>query len=247
VAGFALAGAVAYADGPWKVHDRNRPLPREVTPGERPGDPPSDAIILFDGKDLSKWETASPGGGPAQWKVEDGAMTVVPGTGSIQTKESFGDCQLHVEWKAVEGTESNSGVFLQGLYELQIYDSYKNKHRIYADGVAASMYGQHPPLVNACRETGTWQAFDIIYHGPRFDGDGKVLRPGTMTVLHNGVLVLDHAVIKGYTVHGAEAKYKAHPPKLPILLQNHGNPVGFRNIWVRPLPEPESDGGSSPR
>ncbi len=241
--GFAVAADATGAKS-WKVHDMKRPFPRIVAPGDRPSDPPSDAIVLFDGKDLSKWETVSKKGGPPRWKLDGGVLTVVPLTGSIRTKQSFGDCQLHVEWMAFEGSNSNSGVFLQGLYEVQIYNSYKNKHRIYADGVAAAKYGQHPPLVNACRAPGKWQTFDIVYHGPRFDKDGKLLRPATMTVLHNGVLVQDHMTVLGFTVHGKKATYRPHPPELPLLLQNHSNPVSFRNIWIRPLPE-QAEGAAS--
>ncbi len=219
----------------WPVHDKKRPQPKIVKPGERPSDPPSDAIVLFDGKDLSKWQIASAKGGEPKWKVEDGAMVIVPRTGSLQTKQKFGDCQLHIEWKAIPGTHANSGIFFMMMYELQIFDSYQNKQWIYADGIAASTYGQEPPLVNACRKPGEWQTFDVIFERPRFDASGKLTKAGIMTVLHNGVLVQNHSRLHGFTVHAKPAVYKPHAEKLPLMLQDHGNPVAFRNIWIRPL------------
>ncbi len=232
VLGAALCWA---AQQRWKPNDKARPLPPVVEPGDRPSDPPSDAIVLFGGKDLSQWEDAS-GKGPAKWKVEDGVMKIVPRSGSIRTKQAFGDCQLHLEWKPLGGDHGNSGVFFMGQYELQIYDSYKNKQRIYADGVAGGKYGQYPPQVNACKPSGQWQVFDATFHAPEFDDDGKVVKPATMTAFLNGVLVLDHVKLKGFTVHNREATYRKHPPKLPLMLQDHGDRVWFRNIWIRPLP-----------
>lgn len=233
-AGMLADGSLA-AEGTWAVHDIRRPLPKEVTPGARPGDPPSDAVVLFDGKDLSKWEIASAEGGEPKWTVADGAMTIKRYSGSIRTKQPFGSCQLHIEWNVDGKTPGNSGVFFMGLYELQVYDSYKSKYRIYADGMAGAMYGQYPPLVNACRPPGEWQSFDVIFRAPRFADDGKVLEPARITVLQNGVLVINNVAIKGFTVHGSQATYKTHPPKAPLMLQDHGDPVSFRNIWIRPL------------
>jgi hypothetical protein len=209
--------------------------PSIIDPGPV-GGPPSDAIVLFDGKDLSKWKTDK--GGEAKWVVEDGAATV-NGTGSILTKEEFGDCQLHVEWATpavVKGTgqgRGNSGVYLQSRYEIQVLDSYNNK--TYYHGQAGGVYKQYAPLVNACRKPGEWQTYDIVYHAPRFDADGKVTQRATVTVLHNGVLIQDHVEILGSTNPAGAPKYSAHPLKQPILLQDHGNPVRYRNIWIRPL------------
>ncbi len=223
----------------WAVHDSNRPLPPVVDPGPSgpPVPPASDALVLFDGKDLAKWEDGK--GGPAKWKVESGYMEVVAKTGSIRTKTGFGDCQLHVEWAAptlVSGEgqgRGNSGVFLMDTYEVQVLDSYNNV--TYADGMAASVYGQYPPLVNACRKPGEWQTYDIIFHRPRFDAEGNLLAPARLTVLHNGVLVHDNVELTGPTAHKARPPYKVHPDKLPLSLQDHGNPVRYRNIWLRPL------------
>lgn len=206
--------------------------PPIVDPGP-PGGPPSDAIVLFNGKDLSKWK--SDRGGEARWLVKDGYMEVTP-TGSIMTKEEFGDCQLHVEWAApaeVKGKDQgrgNSGVYLQGRYEIQVLDSYDNK--TYFDGQAGAFYGHNAPLVNACRKPGEWQTFDIIFHAPKVAADGKV-EPGSFTVLHNGVLIHDHIPVKGDPT--TAARFKGVTPKGPLLLQDHGNPVRFRNIWIRPL------------
>ena len=201
-----------------------------------PGPPPSDAIVLFDGKDLSQW--LSKDGGPAKWKIEDGTMTV-NGTGSIVTKDSFGDCQLHVEWTTptvIEGEgqgRGNSGVFLQGRYEVQVLDSYTNK--TYFHGQAGAIYKQHVPLVNASKKPGEWQTYDIIFHAPHFGSDGTVQQKGRVTVLHNGVLVQDNAEILGKTGPVGPIRYEPHGEKEPIQLQDHNNPVRYRNIWIRPL------------
>ncbi len=223
----------------WAIHDLNRPQPPVVDPGPAgpPAPAPSDAIVLFSGKDLSNWEDAK--GEPAKWKVEGGYMEVVAKTGSIRTKQGFGDCQLHVEWAApavVVGESQergNSGVFLMDLYEIQVLDCYNN--RTYADGSTAAVYGQYPPLVNACRKPGEWQTYDIIFHRPRFDAAGQVLSPARMTIFHNGVLVQDNVELTGPTAHKARPPYKAHADKLPLSLQDHGTPVRYRDIWVRPL------------
>ena len=223
----------------WAVHDKNRPLPSVVVPAKLPGQPSSDAVILFDGSDLSQW-VSTEGDGPAKWKVENGYMEVVDKTGSLRTRRSFGDCQLHIEWATptqITGSgqdRGNSGVYLMGRYEVQVLDSYNNV--TYADGQAASIYGQNPPMVNACRPPGQWQSFDIIFRRPIFKGK-KVAKPATITVLHNGVLVQDHWVIEGPAVHKKRAKYSLHEDKLPLMLQNHHNPVRYRNIWLRELPE----------
>jgi hypothetical protein len=221
----------------WAVHDETRPMPRIVDPGPAgaPVPAPADAVVLFDGKDLSKWTTAK--GEPAKWKIENGFMEAVKGGGSIRTKEGFGDCQLHVEWASpavVVGDSQgrgNSGVFLMNTYEVQVLDCYNNK--TYADGMTASLYGQYPPLVNACRKPGEWQTFDIVFHAPRFDAAGTLLQPARMTVFHNGILVHDNDELTGPTVHKARPPYTAHPDRMPISLQDHGNPVRFRNIWIR--------------
>ncbi len=227
--------------GTWPQHSMERPRPPVVDPGpERPPVPaPSDAVVLFDGHDLSKWH--SDRGGPAGWKVQDGYMEVTPGTSNIQTTDAFGDCQLHVEFaEPVPATgesqeRGNSGVYLQSTYEVQVLDSYHND--TYPDGQAAAIYGEYPPLVNASRPPGQWQTYDIIFHGPRFDAAGTLTRPARMTVFHNGVLVQDDAVLVGPTANQARPPYKAHPPRMPLLLQNHGNPVRFRTIWIRELAE----------
>lgn len=226
----------------WKIHDPNRPLPPVIDPAtastqESPGHAPSDAVVLFDGKDLSRWVHKD--GGPAKWKVENGYAEVAAKTGYIYTRDSFGDCQLHVEFaepvppKGESQERGNSGVFLMGLYEIQVLDTYENK--TYADGMASAVYGQYPPLVNASRPPGRWQSYDIVFHGPRFDPEGKLLRAARVTVLHNGVLVQDNVELSGPTAHGERPPYKAQPDKLPLALQDHGNPVRYRNIWIREL------------
>lgn len=238
----AAATTRAQVDTRWTIHDLNRPLPPIITPGtsstqDSPGRPPSDAVVLFDGKDLSQWVDKS--GAPARWKVEDGHAEVAPKAGNIQTRSSFGDCQVHVEFsepvppKGEDQERGNSGVFLMGNYEIQVLDSYENK--TYADGQASAVYGQYPPLVNASRPPGQWQSYDIVFHGPRFDLKGKLLRPARVTVFHNGVLVQDNVELSGPTAHGERPPYKPGPEKAPLALQDHGEPVRYRNIWVREL------------
>ena len=223
----------------WGVHDETRPMPPVVDPGPAgpPAPVPSDAIVLFGGKDLSGWVTAK--GAPAKWLVRDGYMEVVKGAGAIQTVRGFSDCQLHVEWSAPSpavGTSQDrgiSGVFLMNTYEVQVLDSYQSK--TYADGMAASLYGQFPPLENATRKPGEWQTYDIIFRAPRFDQTGAVTSPARFTVIHNGVLVHDAQELVGPTAHKARPPYKAHADKLPLGLQDHGHPVRFRNVWIREL------------
>jgi hypothetical protein len=232
----------AQVDTRWKIHDPNRPVPTIVTPGtastqEAPGKAPSDAIVLFNGTDLSQWLGTD--NGPAKWKVANGYMEVVPGSGYIHTKTAFGDCQLHVEFSEPvpphgESQErGNSGVFLMGQFEIQVLDSYDNK--TYADGQASAVYGQYPPLVNPARPPGQWQTYDIVFHGPRFDAAGKLTRPARITVFFNGVLVQDNVQPTGPTAHGERPPYKPGPDKAPLALQDHENPVRFRNVWIRQL------------
>ncbi len=226
------------------------PVPKIVTPGPYPGKvaPPSDAIVLFDGKDLSKWKSAKDGG-PAKWNVHDGVMTVEKGTGDIITTQKFGDYQLHIEWRVpadIQGksqARGNSGVMLQDAseevkspgywYELQVLDNYNNP--TYVNGQAASIYKQNPPLVNAMRKPGEWNVYDVTYTAPRFNEDGSLFSPARVTVFHNGVLVQDNFEIRGNTPYIGLAKYKAHG-KAPIRLQDHGDPskaIDFQNIWLR--------------
>ncbi len=225
----------------YKVHDKSRPEPRVVTPGSEssptiPGQAPSDAMVLFNGSDLSAW--VADHGGDAEWKVENGYMEVVPSTGGIHTKDALGDCQLHLEYAAPavirgEGQgRGNSGVFLMGIYEIQVLDSFENP--TYADGATAGIYGQCPPLVNACRKPGEWQAYDIVWLGPRFDND-TLSRPASVTVFHNGVLVHHNKELIGPTDHRQVRAYEPHPDSAPLGLQDHGDLVRFRNIWYRPL------------
>jgi hypothetical protein len=208
-----------------------------VTAGRTSADPPSDAIVLFDGKDLSRWRGQN--GGPARWTIRDGYVEVVPGSGDITTKEGFGDVQLHIEWATPvvvkgEGQDrGNSGVFLMEQYEIQVLDSYDNK--TYFHGQAGSVYKQHAPLVNASRKPGEWQTYDIVFHAPRFDEQGKVIDRARVTVLHNGVLIQNNAEIYGITYNDRPALYIAHDMNRPIRLQDHGNPMRFRNIWIRRL------------
>ncbi len=237
---------IGYQDTPflpgdrWRVHDGSRPQAAIVTPGGAPGAPPSDALVLFDGTDLSRWQSQK--GEPSGWIVENGYMQVpahgTPGGGDIITRDEFGDCQIHLEWctpsppKGDSQGRGNSGVFLMGRYEIQVLDTYQNP--TYADGLAGAIYGQYPPLVNACRPPGEWQTYDILFTAPRFSGD-TVESPGYVTLIHNGVVLHNHTALLGGTRHKDVAQYRAHPPTGPLKLQDHGNPVRFRNIWVRPL------------
>ena len=224
-------------DSEWHVHDGDRPQPAIVTPGtqESLGGAPSDAVVLFDGADTSKWVGRD---GEVQWKVEDGYMEVTR-TGDIKTKDSFGNCQLHIEWASpseVKGESQgrgNSGVFLMDRYEIQVLDGYDNI--TYADGITAAIYGQYPPLVNACRKPGEWQTYDIIFIGPRFDGN-ELIQPAYATIIHNGVLVHHHQAVLGPTGHRSLSSYsQPHPPEAPLRLQDHGDLVRYRNIWIRPV------------
>jgi hypothetical protein len=240
-------GVRGYTDTPrlpgqtWRVHDADRPRPKKVAPGPLvSAPPPSDAIILFDGKDLSHWSTAGRGGQiqDPKWKVENGYMEIVPRSGRLVTKEKFGDCQLHIEWMIPAGTQGkgqdhgNSGVEMMMHYEIQVLESFENV--TYADGQAAAMYGQWPPLVNASRPEGEWNVYDIMFEAPRFDKE-KLVKPGYMTVVHNGILVHHHQEILGATVHRKVAVYAPHGEEEPLSLQDHGAPVRFRNIWIRRL------------
>lgn len=233
VVGYKDTPILPWTEGKWHVHDPDRPYPAIVTPGQSSDSrPPSDAIVLFDGNDLSKWQ-------PSNWEVKDGS--VVAGQGSLLSKDAFGDCQLHIEWMAPNApskqmmSRGNSGVILMTKYEIQIFDSHaSNQTQIYPDGQAASIYGQTPPLVNACRKPGQWQSYDIFFTSPVFD-DGKLVSPGKVTMLHNGVLVHLNQPIMGPMAHRVILPYEAHEAKLPLLLQGHGSPVQFRNIWIREL------------
>lgn len=203
--------------------------PAKVTPGESDSDPPSDAIVLFDGKNLDAWK------GGDKWKVEDGAAIV--GNGAISTKQEFGDCQLHIEWSAPNPPKgsgqgcANSGVFFMGKYEIQVLDSYSTD--TYHDGQAGAIYKQTPPAVNAMRPPGEWNTYDLFWTAPKFDESGKLVSPAYLTAVHNGVLILNHFELQGTTPFNEPPSYTAHPPKGPISLQDHGNPVRYRNIWIR--------------
>ncbi len=224
----------------WLAHDMQRERPPVVTPGKQalPLAPPSDAIVVFDGKDLADWRDAE--GGPAKWRVADGYMESVPNSGYIFSADKFGDVQLHVEWAAPTPAvgsgqgRGNSGIFLMGLYEVQVLDSYEND--TYADGQAAAIYGQYPPLVNACLPPGEWQSYDIVFRQPRFHADGTLAQAARITVVHNGVLVQDNVELFGPTTWLQHAPYQQHAEELPLSLQDHGNPVRYRNIWLRKLP-----------
>ncbi len=243
---------------PWHKTEVWDPIPEKVTPGLF-SSAPSDAIVLFDGHDLSAWQTPkfsygarmdqvqailnekinNPEFSDPQWTVKDGAMIVNPGTGALETKQAFGDVQLHLEWlspvdpgKKDQGY-SNSGVFLMGLYEVQILNSYENK--TYPNGQAGALYKQAIPMVNASRPPGEWQTYDIIFNAPKFSAEGTLESSATITVIHNGVLIQNNFELKGPCVYIGEPYYIAHPAKLPLLLQDHGDKVRFRNIWIREL------------
>jgi len=226
----------------FKPGDKSRPQPAMVTPGEcstpqHAGTAPSDAIQLFNGTDLSAWQQHN--GKPIAWKMGKGYFEVAPGTGDIVTKQAFGDCQLHVEWATPSqphGSDQepgNSGVYLQSLYEIQVLES--NRNKTYPDGQAGAIYCQYPPLVNPARPPGEWQTYDIIFHGPRFSADSKLQEPATVTLLFNGVLAQDHVTPTGPTDYMKRPPYKVTPAKMPLLLQDHGEPDRYRNIWIREL------------
>ena len=238
----ALLATSASAQSPlrWKIHDMTRPVPSKIAASlPLPVPPPSDAIVLFDGTDLSMWRAAD--GSPAKWTIKDGSLIAVAGGGAVYTRDGYGDIQLHVEWAAPTPAHGkgqgrgNSGVFLMGKYEVQVLDSHENVS--YADGQAAAVYGQYPPLVNASRAAGEWQAYDIVFRRPRFRPDGSVAQPARITVLHNGVLVQDNSEVWGPTGWLQHLPYESHPDRLPLYLQDHGNPVLYRNIWLRELDE----------
>lgn len=225
----------------FKVHQKDRPQPTRVIPpplksADAEAKAPSDATVLFDGTGLDQFQET-------EWTIQDGVL--VAGKGNLLTKEAYGDAQIHIEWRAPDpptgaaGNMGNSGLFLMGLYELQIYDSFSSK--IYADGSAGAVYGQTPPLVNVCRRPGEWQTYDILFRAPVFE-DGTLAQPATITVLHNGVAIQDDTKILGPTAHRSVVNYKPHASKLPLMLQGHGSPVGFRNIWIREL-KPEAESG----
>ena len=228
---------------PYHVHDYKRPHPPVVTPASQPGGAPSDAVVLFDGKDLSQWRgqrgaTSKTGSAEPQWKVENGYFEVVPKTGDLATKEKFGDVQLHIEWSEPEGItgtsqgRGNSGVLLQGRYEIQVLDSYQSP--TYADGQAGAIYGQWPPLANAARKPGEWNVYDIVFEGPKFEGE-KLVKPAFITVFLNGVLLHNRKEAMGPMVYRQVAHYVPQPAEDSLLLQNHGNNVRFRNVWARRL------------
>lgn len=260
VSSFAVADGAFYGDPPdathpWAIHDMNRAQPAVVTPGtastdEQPGKPPSDAVVLFGGSDadIQKWEADKNPPEATKWVVKNGLLQCVPGSGYIRSKEQFSDCQLHVEWSEPEDISGssqgrgNSGIFLMGQVEVQVLDNYNNP--TYPDGSAGSIYGVNPPMVNPLRKPGEWQSYDIVFRRPIFK-DGKEVDPGYLTVIINGVLVQDHTPIEGGGGHKARSKSRPFPDQGPLKLQDHGNPVRYRNIWYRPLPKRAIDGGDT--
>lgn len=247
-AGAAFLTATSFAQNKPEDTEVWSPVPKVVTPGKSTADAPADAVILFNGKNLDEWESVNNPGEPAKWKVADNVITVDKSTGNIQTKKKFSDYQLHIEYRVpanITGTgqaRGNSGIFLASIgkgdegYELQVLDNYNNA--TYVNGQAGSIYKQTPPLVNACKKPGEWQAYDVIWTAPRFNDDSSVKSPARVTVFHNGVLVQNNTELKGPTRYIGKASYeKAHGPS-PIKLQSHGDksePLSFRNIWVREL------------
>ena len=239
-----MAQHVGYQDTPmlpggkWHVHDGLRPQPTVIDPGDERR-APSDAVILFDGHGLGAWHDAK---GPARWEAHRSYFEVKPGTGPITTNATFGDFQLHAEFATPDpavGSDQgrgNSGIFLFGLYEIQVLDNFRNK--TYPDGQAGALYGQYPPMVNACRPPGQWQTYDILFNSPIFDGE-RLVTPGYVTVIHNGVVVQNHRKILGTSEHRQLAHYDPHGPMGPITLQDHGHRVRYRNMWIRPMNQEE--------
>ena len=235
---FVCLKIAAQQQGDPKLTEVWQPEPKVVTPGKTAADAPADAIVLFDGKNFSNWENSSHTG-DVKWKSESNAMTVTGGSGNIQTKKGFGDCQLHIEWRTPEVVKGdgqgrgNSGIFFMGRYELQVLDSYNN--RTYSNGQAGSIYKQRMPLVNPTRPPGEWQTYDVVFTAPHFKADSSLQSPARITVLLNGVLVQNNTVLWGGTEYIGIPSYKMHGDKEPIMLQDHGNPTSYRNIWIREL------------
>lgn len=238
---FIFFGAIAIGQEKPKNNSEDwTTVPPIVTPaiGNKP---PSDAIILFEKNDLNLWESLKVKGIPVAWKVKGGKFTVEPGSGNIATKQTFGDCQLHVEWKipALEVHENlrygNSGVLFMGFYEVQIYSSFNDVHKIYSNGQAGSIYKQYPPMVNACLPPEEWQTYDIIFIAPKFNDDKSLKSPAKLTVIHNGVLIQYNAPLKGRTNNTDYTEYAWHPETLPLTLQEHNSKISYRNIWIRKL------------
>lgn len=240
LAGFILlSGINLFAQGgDPKLTEVWQPEVKLVTPGKTAADAPSDAIVLFDGKNFSEWKPSSQKG-DIKWTLDANAMTVAGGAGGIETKKGFGDCQLHIEWRTpavVKGEgqgRGNSGIFFMGVYELQVLDNYKN--RTYSNGQAGSIYKQMIPLANACRPPGEWQTYDVVFTAPRFKADSSLQSPARITVIHNGVLVQNNVTIWGATQYIGIPSYKMHKDKEPLALQDHGDAVSYRNIWIREL------------
>ena len=250
--GLGYKGSPNIPGTPWCVHDGDRPQPPVITPGatfSHEAPPPSDAVLLFDGKDLSQWQM--PNGSPARWAVENGYMA--SGRGGIRTKGTWADFQLHLEFatpvppKGTGQSRGNSGVLINGMYEVQVLDCYKNP--TYPDGQTGALYGQTPPLVNACKPPGEWQTYDIVFESPRWDSGGQLVKKANVTVIHNGVVLHHRREYIGGTdgingvAHTSLGKYgKPHPPEVFIELQDHANPVRYRNIWIRTLGEYDKGG-----
>jgi hypothetical protein len=241
LAGFCVSSAFSQNDK-WLPNDMGRPMPGTITPAAQLGGPPSDAIVLFNGTNMDAWVGRD--GNAPKWLVKDGILEVVPGTGSISTKQSFGDCQFHLEWREPSPAtgdgqnKGNSGIQFMGLYEVQILDGVNNK--TYADGIAGAVYGQYPPLVVAVRNPGEWQTYDILFRRARFDANGYLISPARITILQNGVYVQDNVALTGPTGE-PRSPYIMGPESLPLMLQDHNAPVRFRNVWIRPLPAREAD------
>lgn len=232
-----------YSDTPvlpgqkWKVHDIDRPKPTLITPASTPGAPPSDAVVLLDGKDLSHWSFKGKRNQPkVSWKLSGGVMEVQPGAGDAVSNEAFGDAQYHIEWSSpteISGDSqwrANSGVLIMGQYEIQVLDSLNNP--TYADGQAGAIYGQWPPLVNPARKAGEWNVYDLVFEAPKFEGE-KLVKPAFVTLFFNGVIVHNRKEVVGRMAHRVVGTYKAHEAELPLALQDHDVPVRYRNIWVR--------------